>query len=112
MSRFYDVSFECPIEQMHLLLRFFKRADIIRYELPNKPEWKKYEHNQGRQIHYCTSSEKWFCYHNLTQLKKTCSIFCSRMSLGTKENNIFPQMVFSLKLFPPLIVYHQCLSKT
>ena len=41
MSRFYDASFECPIEQMHLLLRFFKRADIIRYELPNKPEWKK-----------------------------------------------------------------------
>ena len=41
MSRFYDVSLECPIEQMHLLLRFFKRADIIRYELPNKPEWKK-----------------------------------------------------------------------
>ena len=70
MSRFYDVSFEWPIEQMHLLLRFFKRADIIRYELPNKPEWKKkYEHNQGRQIHYCTSSEKWFCYNNLALLK-------------------------------------------
>ena len=42
MSRFYDVSFEYPIEQMHLLLRFFKRADIIRMSYLTNLNEKKY----------------------------------------------------------------------
>ena len=48
------------------IAKIFQAGGHHTYELPNKPEWKKkYEHNQGRQIHYCTSSEKWFCYNNL-----------------------------------------------